>query len=175
MSIEVERATLPCQVCKAQVSELRRGRCWACYQKWSEARPVGRGAACETCGERRRDNLRLLELHGRSAVMCHNCGTRVLRMDLVPETLEGIRARLERERRGAEQREGKIDARLFPRERRGGDRRREAGEAPSENEERLELRSVEDLVFELGDDEVEFVDQTMVRESPRAGASGKAD
>ncbi len=173
MSIELQRATLPCQVCGAQVSELRRGRCWACYHKWSEARPVGRGAACETCGERRRDNLRMVELHKRFVPMCHNCGTRVMRMEIVPATVEEIRERLDRERREDERRQGTLDHRLFPRERRVGDRRdtAEALDARLEAEPRPQLPSVEELIFELEDDDVEFVDQTMVRESPRETAS----
>ena len=39
MSVEVDRATLPCGVCGAAVSELRRGRCWGCYTRWAESRP----------------------------------------------------------------------------------------------------------------------------------------
>ena len=113
MSIEVERATLPCQVCRAHVSELRRGRCWSCYQKWSETRPVGRGSACEVCSDRRRDNLRLVELHGRTVPMCHNCGTRVVRMETVPPTLDEIRSVLDRERRDDERRGGGTDQRIF--------------------------------------------------------------
>lgn len=171
MSIEVERATLPCQLCGAQVSELRRGRCWACYQKWTETRPVGRGALCEVCGERRRENLRVVELHGRFAPMCHNCGTRVTRMESVPETIDGIRQALDRDRREAERRgEGK-DQRLFPRERRVGDRRDGVPRSPSAGSEGLP--SVEELIFELADDDVEYVDQTMVRETPLRNAAAE--
>jgi hypothetical protein len=32
-------------VAEAGVTELRRGRCWGCYMRWAESRPVGRGAA----------------------------------------------------------------------------------------------------------------------------------
>lgn len=174
MSIEVERATVPCQLCGAQVLELRRGRCWACYQKWAETRPVGRGAACELCGERRRDNLRMVELHARFVPMCHNCGTRVSRMDPVPPTLEAIRQTLDRERRGDERRASAKDQRLFPRERRIGDRREHGANVvarANQGEAQPKLPSVEELIFELGADDVEFVDQTMVRESPRAPES----
>ena len=76
MGIEIEKATLPCGVCAAQVTELRRGRCWGCYLRWSDTRPVGRGAACILCVERRRDHLRLVELHSRSVPMCHGCSAR---------------------------------------------------------------------------------------------------
>lgn len=168
MSIEVERATVPCQVCRAQVSELRRGRCWVCYQKWSETRPVGRGAACEVCQERRRDNLRLVELHGRSVSMCHNCGTRVMRMDTVPATLDEIRVVLERERREDERRQGADDQRIFPRERRVGDRRATSAAPRQEHLGGNTLPSVDDLIMELSDDDLEAVDQTMVRQAPAA-------
>src|ERR1035438_10828460 len=40
MSVEVDRATLPCSVCGAAVTELRRGRCWGCYTRWAES-PIG--------------------------------------------------------------------------------------------------------------------------------------
>ncbi len=171
MSIEVQRATLPCNVCGAHVAELRRGRCWACYQKWSETRPVGRGASCELCHERRRDNLRMVELHARFVPMCHNCGTRVMRMDAVPPTVEEIRIILDRERREEERRNQGTDQRLFPRERRVGDRRAHTDSGVSERAVKAtapQLPSVEELIFELADDDVEFVDQTMVRETPVA-------
>ena len=64
MSVEVERATLPCSVCGAAVTELRRGRCWGCYTRWAESRPVGRGASCAVCHEKRRAQLKLVELQG---------------------------------------------------------------------------------------------------------------
>lgn len=175
MSIEVERATLPCQVCRAQVSELRRGRCWSCYQKWSETRPVGRGAACEVCSDRRRDNLRLVELHGRTVPMCHNCGTRVMRMETVPATLDEIRVVMDRERRDNERRAGSsTDQRIFPRQRRVGDRRGHATAPRSALSAGNTLPSVDELIVELSEDDMEFVEQTMVRESPVAKAASKA-
>src|SRR5437868_3971187 len=62
MSVEIARATVACGVCGARVTELRRGRCWGCYTRWGESRPVGKGAACAICHERRRSELRLMEL-----------------------------------------------------------------------------------------------------------------
>ncbi|HJZ86162.1 MAG TPA: hypothetical protein VKN99_13375 [Polyangia bacterium] len=112
-----------CEMCGARVGELRRGRCWGCYLRWVEARPVGLGAACIVCGERRRDLLRLAELLGRSQPMCHGCASRAARLLPMPRTLEGIRDRLDRERRRAERRVGKRDHRIFARERRVGERR----------------------------------------------------
>lgn len=174
MSIEVERATVPCQVCRAQVSELRRGRCWSCYGKWSETRPVGRGASCEVCSDLRRENLRLVELHGRTVPMCHNCGTRVMKMDTVPSTLDEIRKVLDRERREDERRAGGTDQRIFPRQRRVGDRRGNAAAVPrAALTGGSTLPSVDDLIFELSDDDMEVVDQTMVRETPTAQAKSE--
>src|SRR4051812_12282599 len=116
MSVEVERATVACGTCAAQVVELRRGRCLGCYTRWVESRPVGRGATCTICFEKRRDQLKLVELHGRSMPLCHGCSARVMRMDDLPETLDGIRSALRRDRRLADKRTGKIDHRIFPRE-----------------------------------------------------------
>ena len=33
-----------CEVCRAHVSELRRGRCWGCYERWVEQRTSVTGA-----------------------------------------------------------------------------------------------------------------------------------
>ena len=123
MSVEVERATIPCNVCGAHVSELRRGRCWGCYTRWVEARPVGRGAACLICFEKRRAQLKLMELHSRSVPICHGCGARILRLENIPETIDGVRLALKRDRRDADRRDGGLDRRIFPRERRVGERR----------------------------------------------------
>src|SRR4249920_669923 len=109
MSVEVERATLPCQVCGAGVAELRRGRCWGCYMRWSESRPVGRGATCTVCFEKRRSQLRLVELHNRSLPLCHGCASRIGRMDEIPPSVEGIRKALKRNRRDGERRDDALD------------------------------------------------------------------
>jgi hypothetical protein len=124
-----ETALRKCEACGAKVAELRRGRCWGCYLKWSEARPVGMGAACVVCGERRRDNLRMAELLGHSQPLCHNCATRAFKLVPMPRSIEGIRERLERERRGDERRIGKKDHRIFARERRVGERRTDRDDA----------------------------------------------
>jgi hypothetical protein len=112
-----------CGHCGARVQELRRGRCWGCYQAWAGLRPVGRGARCVVCHERRRDSLRLTELHSRWLPMCHGCATRVQRLSPVPYTIPGLRRALARDRRGQDRRVDAIDVRPFPSERRLGDRR----------------------------------------------------
>jgi hypothetical protein len=168
MSIEVERATVTCNACGAQVTELRRGRCWACYMKWAEMRPVPRGALCALCTDRRREHLRLVELCGRSVSLGHLCAARVLKMADVPLTLDELRKSLRRNRRKVERREGSLDRRVFPRERRVGDRRSPprdlARDASGPGEM---LPDFSDLEIVVGDEDIEEIEQTLVREHPR--------
>ncbi len=114
---------MKCEVCNANVNELRRGRCWGCYSRWVDARPVGIGARCCICGERRRDSLRGVELLGGWMPMCYTCSGRAMRLDPLPQTLAEIRRELDRERRQDERRVGKPDTRVFQYDRRNGDRR----------------------------------------------------
>ncbi len=112
-----------CEICRARVRELRRGRCWGCYSRWVEARPVGIGASCRICGERRRAYLKSVELFGSWSPVCHNCAGRIAALDGMPRSVAGIRAVLGRERRSAIRRLGRADGRAFPYERRGLERR----------------------------------------------------
>ena len=120
-----EKSMSPCQSCGARVAELRRGRCWGCYMRWTDARPVGYGASCCVCDEVRRDNLRSLELYGRWVPICHNCASRTARLDPVPPSMDALRVKLERDRRTRLRRVGKADTRVYLRERRRDDRRNE--------------------------------------------------
>ncbi|HJX52032.1 MAG TPA: hypothetical protein VJ801_04635 [Polyangia bacterium] len=168
MSIEVERATVACNACGAQVTELRRGRCWACYMKWAEMRPVPRGAMCALCTDRRRENLRLVELCGRSVSLCHLCAARVHKLADVPLTLDELRRSLRRNRRKTERREGSLDRRVFPRERRVGDRRSPPQDPAREASAASEmLPDFSDLEIVVGDEDIEEIEQTLVREQPR--------
>ena len=106
MSQDVDNEALACSTCRAEVRELRRGRCWTCYTQWAEQRPVGLGACCAVCEERRRDNLRLLEVQGRSLPLCHLCAAHVMKLEVVPYSIEGLRAALRRDRRQLERRDG---------------------------------------------------------------------
>jgi hypothetical protein len=165
MSVEVERATLPCGVCGAAVTELRRGRCWGCYIRWTESRPVGRGAACTVCFEKRRDQLRLVELQGRSLPLCHGCASRIGRLDEIPPSVDLLRRVLKRNRRDGERREGSLDHRVFPRERRVGERRnppRDAGFADTDPH-LAASPDLDEVILEVTDDDVEEVEQTFVR------------
>jgi len=118
-----ERPLCPCEVCGAKVPELRRNRCWGCYSKWVESRPVGLGAACAMCGERRRTHLKMIELLRAWVPICHNCAVRATQLSPMPQHIDEIRRILERDRRAAERREGRPDTRVYPRDRRGLDRR----------------------------------------------------
>ena len=166
MSVEVDRPTIPCGVCGAAVTELRRGRCWGCYTRWAESRPVGRGASCTVCNEKRRLMLKLVEVKGRSLPFCHGCAALMLRLHDIPDTIESLRLVLSRERRHDDRRHGKVDQRIFPRERRVGERRAPAREGFADTDPRIRLADYEDVIIELSD--IEEKEQTMVRVRPAA-------
>jgi hypothetical protein len=105
------------------VHELRRGRCWGCYARWADARPVGLGARCATCHEKRRRFLKPVELFGLWQAMCFNCAGQVAAVDPMPKSLAALRAAVSRERRRRDRRFGKPDTRVFRYERRVGERR----------------------------------------------------
>ena len=176
MSVEVDRATLPCGVCGAAVSELRRGRCWGCYTRWAESRPVGRGASCTICQEKRRNQLKLVELKGRTLPFCHGCAAQVLRMSEIPDSVEEIRTALRRDRRDTDRREGeKVDQRIFPRERRVGERRGPSRDGYADTDPSMRLSEFDEVVIELADSDLEDVEQTQVRSRPAAAAPPSND
>ena len=168
MSVEVDRATLPCKVCGAAVTELRRGRCWGCYTRWADTRPVGRGASCTVCAEKRRVQLKLVEVKGRSLPFCHGCAALILRLPDLPDTVEELRYLLRRERRDEDRRNGKVDQRFFPRERRVGERRGPVRDAFADTDPRIRMPEYDDLIIELKETELEEVDQTSVRAKAEA-------
>lgn len=124
---------MKCDVCGAKVKELRRGRCWGCYSRWVESRPVGLGACCTLCGDRRRENLKSVELLGAWMPACHNCAARAMSLDPLPRSIAAIREQLARDRRADERRVGKRDTRVFRRERRADERRRSERNGESRN------------------------------------------
>ena len=75
-----------CQMCGGQSSELKRGRCAVCYTEWLHARPVGMGANCICCGERRVENLKSAELLGAFVPTCFNCAGRITRLSTMPHS-----------------------------------------------------------------------------------------
>lgn len=115
--------THECDVCRAKVTELRRGRCWGCYARWVDARPVGLGARCVVCSERRRRLLRSIELLGAWYPTCFSCAGQAMNLDPMPATVAEIKTALRRDRRGEDRRVGKADTRVFQWERRVGQRR----------------------------------------------------
>ena len=88
-----------CARCDERGRELRRGLCALCYDQWLRARPVGVGAFCSACGDRRRPHLRFVELPGRWLVLCHNCTAHGDSLRPCPETAEELLRRLRRDRR----------------------------------------------------------------------------
>jgi hypothetical protein len=119
----LKKHTQSCEVCSAHVSELRRGRCWGCYQSWVETRPVGLGALCCMCGDRRHGLLKSVELLGAWVPICHNCAALAKSLQPMPQTISAIRETLTRDRRDKDRRWGKRDSRVFRYNRRGSDRR----------------------------------------------------
>ena len=129
---------------------------------------MGRGATCTVCFEKRRDQLKLVELHGRTMPLCHGCAARIARMDEVPETIDALRGALRRDRRYADKRVGKIDHRIFPRERRVGERRMPPRGTVPEGDPSYEntmLADMDEIIVELQEADMEEVEQTQVRES----------
>jgi hypothetical protein len=127
--------------------------------RWAETRPVGSGAVCLICGERRRENLRLVEYQGSWIPMCHNCGTRAMRLTPMPPSLEAIRRSLGRERRWADRREGRSDSRILQKERRVGERRLTSTAQPGEW---LDAADLVIEIIELEDPEAACAEATRI-------------
>jgi hypothetical protein len=149
-----------CEVCRAKVAELRRGRCWGCYSRWVDARPVGIGARCTTCTEKRRRVLSTVELFGSWRPLCFNCAGQVLHLDPMPPTLEALKEAVSRERRKLDRRLGKPDTRVFRYERRVGERRADRTEYAAIDDEMI----VEVTVEPSDSVEVDFEELTQIRE-----------
>ncbi|MGE0401941.1 MAG: hypothetical protein AB7T06_34880 [Kofleriaceae bacterium] len=148
-----------CEVCAAKVSELRRGRCWGCYARWVDARPVGMGAKCVTCSEKRRKVLRAVELFGSWKPMCFNCSGQLLTLNPMPNTIADLRIAVSRERRRNDRRIGKADTRVFRYERRVGERRTEREDiAPIDDDMIIEVS------VSMDPEPVDFEDLTSIRE-----------
>jgi len=150
-----------CEVCRAKVTELRRGRCWGCYSRWVDARPVGIGARCLTCPEKRRRVLKSVELHGSWYPMCFNCAGQLLHLEWLPESVAELKALVSRERRHLDRRIGKSDGRVFQYERRVGERRSSRDEYPIVDEEMI-IEVLLDTSAREG--EVDFEDVTRIRD-----------
>jgi hypothetical protein len=116
------------------------------------------GAACSVCGERRRTELRMVELHARSHAVCHSCSGKISRLSVIPNTIAAIRGALTRERRALERRAEEADRRIFPRERRVGERRtppRSVDLGDQITNPNFRLADFEDIVIELQEADIE--------------------
>src|ERR1700733_7596693 len=150
-----------CEVCNAHVHELRRGRCWGCYARWVDARPVGIGARCVTCSEKRRRFLKTVELFGPWQPMCFNCASQLLHLEPLPDTMLALREAVSRERRKNDRRFGKSDTRVFRYERRAGQCRSARSDYPL-----IEDDMIIEVIVEAGSGE-DFEELTQIREMIR--------
>ncbi len=150
-----------CDVCGAKVTETRRGRCWGCYARWVDARPVGYAARCLACGDRRRRLLRSVELWGGWHPMCFNCSGQALMLDPVPVSVAEMKLALNRDRRGNERRFGKVDSRVFRYERRVGQRR--AGRA--DDCAAIDDDMIIEIVIDFDEPAADFEDMTRIHQT----------
>lgn len=96
MADSVEQSTGPCSKCQG-IGVLRRNLCSRCYDNWLRQRPVGIGASCAGCGDRRRVHLQYVELRQGFAVVCRNCAAELALVR--PADEEEIRVLVQRDRR----------------------------------------------------------------------------
>jgi hypothetical protein len=155
-----------CDVCGAKVQEVRRGRCWGCYSRWVDTRPVGYGARCLGCGERRRRLLRSIELWGGWQPMCFSCSGQALALHPMPPNVEELKLALSRERRGPDRRLGRPDTRVFRYERRVGERR-----STRDDVAQIDDDMIIEITVESSDLEVEFDDMTRIFSEVTASSS----
>ena len=114
------------------------------------------GASCTVCGEKRRAQLKLVELKGRSLPFCHGCAAQVMRLPRFPRRSRSCATSCGAT--GATTTAApasKVDQRIFPRERRVGERRGPSRDAlrrhrPAHQARRLS--SLDDAIIELADD-----------------------
>ncbi len=137
------------------------------------ARPIGVGALCSGCGDRRTVHLRYFELEtkertagGRWIVLCHNCTAVAHKMKPQPRSIEGLKMRLQRDRRWGDRRAASV----------GGKSERDSGFDRRDDDRRLGLRDLydatdlaEELVIEM---EADYEDQDQPRTIDPADMTG---
>lgn len=165
-----------CGACGDAGSEsrpLRRGRCASCYEDWVKARPVGIGATCSGCGDRRRLHLRHYEIEskervagGRWIVLCHNCTAIAQAMKPAPRSIEGLKMRLQRDRRWGDRRAASV----------GGKSERDTGRERRDGDRRLGLRDLydateiaEELIIEMEADYEDLDEQRVIAAEDMTG------
>lgn len=170
IALPYHRSVHTCELCNAKVHELRRGRCWGCYGRWVEARPVGLGARCICCNEQRRRVLKMTELFGGWHPMCFNCSGQITQLEPVPTTLASLREAISRERRKLDRRSGQPDARMFQYERRVGERRAARADYPAVDDDMI----IEVLIDTGAADgyDIDFEDLTSIRSLVDLQATG---
>ena len=93
--------------------------------------------------------------------LCHGCAARIARMDDIPESVDGLRGALRRDRRLVDKRAGtKVDHRIFPRERRVGERRTPPRSDFADTDPGVEatlLADMEEIIVELQEADMEEV------------------
>jgi hypothetical protein len=88
-------------------------------------------------------------------------------MGKVPASLESLRRLLRRDRRDEERRADGLDRRIFPRERRVGERRGTPAVARRrDTDPALSLPEFDDLVIEIQDGDIEEIETTQVKARP---------
>lgn len=132
-----------CGGCGQSAMRTRRGLCAACYARWVRARPVGLGASCASCADRRLPYLRHFELRGLWVVLCHNCCARAERLTPAPRSVDVLLDGIQRQRRSGLAR---IDRRTD---------RRELFEAAALERRRLALRQAEERLEAEASDELD--------------------
>ena len=90
---------LVCTECGGDATRLRRGRCNACYMRLYRNGEVPDGATCAACGERRKDLLTSVRV-AEPVLLCGNCSLIFHRARPAPGSVDELRRRVARERRG---------------------------------------------------------------------------
>lgn len=110
----------------------------------------------------------MVEVHNRSLPMCHGCASRTLKLSPIPETLEALRRMLNRDRRSIDRRGDGMDRRIFPRERRVGQRRGlPRASSRCDTDPAIMLPDFDDLVIEIDENDLEILETTVVKERPK--------
>ena len=89
-----------CSECGQGATRLRRERCDACYMRLYRSGEVPAGSSCGGCDERRRELLCLEAVYGAEVVVCGNCALVLRRTRPRLASVDELRRRLRRERRG---------------------------------------------------------------------------
>jgi hypothetical protein len=96
--------SLTCAECGRAAARLRKDRCDACYMRLYRNGELPGGAACRTCGERRRPVLTQAQVGEEKVVLCGNCALVLGRVRPRVDSVAKLEARVQRERRREERR-----------------------------------------------------------------------